>query len=227
FDTTTLFDYDKFSGFDRSEGGTRLNLGFNYKLQLDSGYYLSGLFGRSYQLTGQNSFAKADILGATASSGLATNLSDYVGSLYFDTQYGVKLGTQARFDKKDFSINRLQAQASGIYGPVVSSIAYAFLGPQPDAGINETREELLGSASLRLQDNWRVFGSMRYDLGNSNIVQDAFGLGYDDEGFSLSVSFSEDRSRNNGEPVNKMLYFRLGLRTLGNTQLESGALNSQ
>src|SRR5690606_4951261 len=27
FDTTTLFDYDKFSGFDRSEGGTRANIG--------------------------------------------------------------------------------------------------------------------------------------------------------------------------------------------------------
>ncbi|MEP1930907.1 MAG: LPS-assembly protein LptD [Roseibium sp.] len=226
FDTTTLFDYDKFSGFDRSEGGTRLNLGFNYKLQLDSGYYLTGLFGRSYQLAGQNSFATPDILGATASSGLATDLSDYVGSLYLDTQYGVKLGAQARLDKDDFSVNRLQAQASGIYGPVVSSLAYAFLGPQPDIGIDTAREELLGSASLRLEDNWRLFGSMRYDLGNSNIVQDSFGLGYDDEGFSLSVSYSEDRSRNDGEPVNKLLYFRFGLRTLGNTQLQSGALNN-
>lgn len=225
FDTTTLFDYDKFSGFDRSEGGTRANVGLNYKLQLDSGHYLSGMFGRSYHLAGENSYAKADILGATADSGLASDNSDYVGSLYFDSQYGVKLGTQARFDKDDFAINWLQAQASAIYGPVVSSLAYAFLDAQPDVGIDEQREELLGSASLRLQENWRVFGSMRYDLENSNIVQDGVGLGYDDEGFSFSVSYSEDRSRNDGETVNKTLFFRLGLRTIGNTQLTSGALN--
>ena len=224
FDTTTLFDYDKFSGFDRAEGGTRLNLGLNYKLQLDSGYYLTGLFGRSYHLAGQNSFAKADILGATADSGLASDRSDYVGSLYLDTQYGVKLGTQARFDKDDFSVNRLQAQASAIYGPVVSSIAYAYLGEQPDVGVDKAREELLGSASLRIEDNWRLFGSMRYDLANSNIVQDAVGVGYDDEGFSLSVSYSEDRSRNDGETTNKMLYFRFGLRTLGNTQISNNSL---
>ncbi|WP_428671503.1 LPS-assembly protein LptD [Roseibium sp.] len=225
FDTTTLFDYDKFSGFDRAEGGTRLNVGLNYKLQLDSGYYLSGLFGRSYHLAGENSYATPDILGATADSGLAGDLSDYVGSLYLDTQYGVKLGAQARLDKDDFSVNRLQAQASAIYGPVVSSLAYAFLGAQPDVGIDEPREELLGAATLRLEENWRMFGSMRYDLQNSNIVQDGLGVGYDDEGFSLSVSFSEDRSRNDGDSVNRMLYFRVGLRTIGNTQVSSGILN--
>ncbi len=225
FDTTTLFDYDKFSGFDRAEGGTRLNVGLNYKLQLDSGYYLSGLFGRSYHLAGENSYATPDILGATVDSGLASDLSDYVGSLYLDTQYGVKLGAQARLDKDDFSVNRLQAQASAIYGPVVSSLAYAFLDAQPDVGIDDPREELLGSASLRLEENWRLFGSARYDLQNSNFVQDGLGLGYDDEGFSLSVSFAEDRSRNDGDEVNRTLYFRVGLRTIGNTQVSSGVLN--
>ncbi|MCX2723158.1 LPS-assembly protein LptD [Roseibium salinum] len=225
FDTTTLFDYDKFSGFDRAEGGTRLNLGLNYRLQLDSGYYVSGLFGRSYHLAGENSYATPDILGATDDSGLASDLSDYVGSLYLDTQYGVKLGAQARLDKDDFSVNRLQAQASAIYGPVVSSLAYAFLDAQPDVGIDAPREEILGSASLRLEENWRLFGSMRYDLENSNIVQNGLGLGYDDEGFSLSVSYAEDRSRNDGDNVNRTLYFRVGLRTIGNTQVSSGALN--
>ncbi len=225
FDTTTLFDYDKFSGFDRAEGGTRLNVGLNYKLQLDSGYYVSGLFGRSYQLAGDNSYAIPDILGATQDSGLETSLSDYVGSLYLDTQYGVKVGAQARLDKEDFTVNRIQAQASGIYGPVVSSLAYAFLNAQPDVGIDDPREELLGSASLRLEENWRVFGSMRYDLQNSNIVQDGLGIGYDDEGFSLSVTYAEDRSRNDGDDVNRTLYFRIGLRTIGTTQVSSGALN--
>ncbi|MBN9670009.1 LPS-assembly protein LptD [Labrenzia aggregata] len=225
FDTTTLFDYDKFSGFDRAEGGTRLNVGLNYKLQFDSGYYLSALFGRSYHLAGENSYAVPDILGATEDSGLASGLSDYVGSLYLDTQYGIKLGAQARFDKEDFDVNRLQAQASGIYGPVVTSLAYAFLDAQPDVGIDEPREELLGSTSLRLEENWRLFGSMRYDLENSVVVQNGVGVGYDDEGFSLSVSYAEDRSRNDGDDVNRTLYFRIGLRTIGNTQVSSGVLN--
>ncbi|WP_417667988.1 LPS-assembly protein LptD [Roseibium sp.] len=223
FDATTLFSYDKFSGFDRAEGGSRLNVGFNYKLQLNEGYFLSALFGRSYQIAGENSYATSDILGATQNSGLATGQSDYVSSVYLDTQYGVRFGAQARLDDEDFRLRRFQAQATGSYGPVVSSLAYAFLGAQPDLGINDPREEILGSASLRLQENWRVFGSLRYDLENYDMVQDGFGIGYDDEGFSLSLSYSEDRSRNNGEEVDRTLYLRVGLRTIGNTQFSTGA----
>ncbi|WP_242390243.1 LPS-assembly protein LptD [Polymorphum gilvum] len=222
FDATTLFDYDKFSGFDRAEGGTRANVGLNYKLQFDSGQYMSVLFGRSFHLAGRNSYAYTDVLGATRDSGLETARSDYVSSLYFDTRYGVKVGAQTRFDGTDFSVRRVQAQATATYGPVVSSLAYAFLSEQPDLGIDRPREEILGSASLRLIQNWRVFGSLRYDLENENIVQDGVGIGYDDEGFSVSLSYQEDRSRNNGDPVDRMVYLRVGLRTIGNTQVSSG-----
>ncbi|MBS8259161.1 LPS-assembly protein LptD [Roseibium polysiphoniae] len=222
FDATTLFDYDKFSGFDRAEGGSRVNVGLNYKLQLNSGYYLSALFGRSYQIAGENSYATSDILGATLDSGLETDQSDYVSSLYLDTQYGVRVGAQARFDNEDFQIRRFEAQATGTYGPVVSSIAYAFLDAQPSLGIDDPREEVLGSASLRLKENWRVFGSLRYDIENFDMVQDGFGLGYDDEGFSVSLSYAEDRSRNNDEEVDRTIYLRVGLRTIGNTQVSSG-----
>lgn len=225
FDATTLFDTDKFSGFDRAEGGSRLNIGLNYKLQLDEGYYLSTLFGRSYQIAGDNSYAKADLIGSSINSGLATGKSDYVGSMYLDTYYGVKLGAQARMDDKDFTVRRFQAQASGTYGPVVSSLAYAFLGKQPDLGINDPRQEVVGSASLRLEENWRIFGSMRYDIENKDVVQNGLGVGYDDEGFSMSVSYAEDRSRNNGGDVDRMFYLRLGLRTIGSTQVSSGSLD--
>ncbi len=112
-------------------------------------------------------------------------------------------------------------QASGIYGPVVGSLAYAFLDEQPDLGIDNQREELLGSSSLRLEENWRIFGSLRYDLINMNVVQDLIGLGYDDEGFSVSFSYSEDRSRNNGEPTDRLFFLRVGFRTLGDTQVSS------
>lgn len=222
FDSTTLFEWDKFSGFDRSEGGTRANVGVRYKLQLDQGSHLSALFGRSYQLAGENSFARPDILDATGNSGLDSAQSDYVGSLYVDSTLGFRVGAQARFDRDDFNVNRAQVQASGIYGPVVGTLAYAFLDAQPDLGIDDPREELLGSTSLRIEENWRLFGSLRYDIENANIVQNGIGVGYDDEGFSVSMTYSEDRSRNNGELTDRLFFLRLGFRTLGATQFSSG-----
>lgn len=222
FDSTTLFEWDKFSGFDRSEGGTRANIGLKYKLQLDQGSFVSALFGRSYQLAGQNSFVKPDILDATGNSGLDSAQSDYVGSLYVDSTLGFRVGAQARFDKDDFNVNRAQVQASGIYGPVVGTLAYAFLDEQPDLGIDDPREELLGSTSIRIEENWRLFGALRYDIENSNIVQDSIGVGYDDEGFSVSMTYTEDRSRNNGDLTDRLFFLRLGFRTLGSTQISSG-----
>ncbi|MBL6432522.1 MAG: LPS-assembly protein LptD, partial [Alphaproteobacteria bacterium] len=225
FDSTTLFEYDKFSGFDRSEGGTRANIGLKYSLQFDNHFSVSALFGRSFQLAGTNSFRTADILDATRSSGLASDQSDYVSSLYFDSRQGFRIGAQARFDNDNFAVRRGQIEASGIYGPVTGNLAYAYLSAQPNIGIPTDREEVIGSASLRLQENWRVFGSVRYDLQSNNMVRDSIGFGYDDEGFSVSFAYSEDRSRNNGQTTDRLFFLRFGLRTLGDTQFSTNGNN--
>ena len=47
FDASNLFDRDKFSGFDRIEGGTRANIGARYTGTFDAGYTLRGVFGQS------------------------------------------------------------------------------------------------------------------------------------------------------------------------------------
>ena len=38
FDASTLFERDKFSGYDRMEGGTRVNIGFRYSGAYDNGW---------------------------------------------------------------------------------------------------------------------------------------------------------------------------------------------
>ncbi|MGO7823063.1 LPS assembly protein LptD, partial [Rhizobium ruizarguesonis] len=70
---------DKFSGYDRVEGGTRANVGIQYTCTFDSGYKLHCIFGQSYQISGQNSFATDDLVNVGADSVLETDRSDYVG----------------------------------------------------------------------------------------------------------------------------------------------------
>src|SRR5262249_24449036 len=55
FDASNLFSVNKFSGWDRVEGGSRLNAGVQYTAQFNQGGYFNALFGQSYQLFGQNS----------------------------------------------------------------------------------------------------------------------------------------------------------------------------
>ena len=57
FDDSNLFSIDKFSGWDRVEGGSRVNAGLQYTAQVNRAGSLNVLFGQSYQLFGQNSFA--------------------------------------------------------------------------------------------------------------------------------------------------------------------------
>ncbi|WP_310619936.1 LPS-assembly protein LptD [Flexibacterium corallicola] len=221
YDASTLFEWDKFSGFDRDEGGVRANFGIQYRLQFDQGAFASATFGSSYQIAGRNSYATPDILDATGDSGLETDLSDYVASFYFDTNAGARIGTTARFDESDFSVQRAEVNASARYGPLSGVLSYAYLAARPDAGIDEDRQEVVGSANLNIVDDWRLFGSLRYDIENEDVVQNLLGLGYDDEGLSLAVSYAEDRSRDDGEPVEQIFYLRVGLRTIGDTDIST------
>ena len=70
FDDTSLFEWDKFSGYDRQEGGTRANLGFVYQGLFPGGATIDALVGRSFQLAGENSFASRDHALTGVGSGL-------------------------------------------------------------------------------------------------------------------------------------------------------------
>ncbi len=52
FDASNLFRVDKFSGWDRVEGGGRANYGLQYTAQFNKAGSVNALFGQSYQLFG-------------------------------------------------------------------------------------------------------------------------------------------------------------------------------
>jgi len=139
FDDTTLFRTDKFSGWDRAEGGTRLNLGGRYSFHGPSGGSLSALFGRSYLLSGVNSFVypgydellRQAQLGnpvplSAFGTGLETNASDWVGGLTIDSSMGFRVGAQARFAADTWRLERSDIKASGTSGPLSASVTWAY-----------------------------------------------------------------------------------------------------
>jgi len=221
FDDTSLFDLDKFSGYDRAEGGTRVNLGLQYRLMFRGGGYASALFGQSYQISGVNSFSQPGLVRTGADTGLESEDSDYVARLYFDSNKGWRFGAQVSFDENDLAIKRAVLNTTGLMGPFVGSLTYSYLGRQPSLGITSDRSEFLSAASIKIRNKWRVFGALRYDVYNSNVVRDAVGLAYDDESLSASIAFSEDRSRANGDPIDRTVFVRFGLRTIGDGQLST------
>lgn len=196
FDDTLLFDTDKFSGYDRLETGTRANLGVQYTFQANSGFYARGVFGQSFQLSGENPFANPglDPLGVPNYSpinGLGTDRSDYVAGLYVSPFSGFSLVAQGRFDENDWSLRRQDTYAQASYGPVYGAAGYTFTKFEPVTGLIDNQDEILGSLGLRITNNWAIEGQMRYDIDNKQRIQDILQVKYKDECFALSISYIE------------------------------------
>ena len=82
FDSSNLFDWNKFSGYDRFETGVRANYGFQTGFTFKNGGYARILAGQSAQIAGTNAYATPDAANIGLSSGLDRRLSDMSRHLY-------------------------------------------------------------------------------------------------------------------------------------------------
>jgi LPS-assembly protein len=113
FDDTNLFKVDKFSGYDRVEGGGRSNVGIQYTAQFNGAGHLDALFGQSYQLFGTNSFAATTATSTGIESGLDTARSDYVARVAYQPNSIYQFTSRFRFSEDDFSLQRFEFEAAG------------------------------------------------------------------------------------------------------------------
>jgi LPS-assembly protein len=220
FDTSNLFNIDKFSGYDRVEGGGRANVGVQATTQFDRGGSVKVLFGQSYQLFGMNSFAVADVTNTGVDSGLATPRSDYVGSVSYSPNRTYTFSVRSRFDEATFNVQRFEAEARANFDRWSVSMLYGDYAAQPELGYLTRREGLLGSASVKLAANWVVSGSARWDLVANQINQYVVGAGYVDDCFVLAANYvtSYAYSVGTAPPVLSHAFMvQIGLRTLASS----------
>lgn len=243
FDDTNLFRWDRFSGFDRVEGGVRANVGAQYAVRGPNQFYASALFGQSYHLAGRNSFAVGDLTNTGIQSGLDTDPSDYVGRVALQPTSGISFIARGRFNQQDFSASRLEGTTTLSLDPLVPltlAATYARYEAQPLIGIDKRREGLSTVASYKVTPNWSLTSALVFDLDRysdnraANITGAPYGLSaymfgaaYDDECTTLSLSYSSaprDLSTGTTDPVQTVL-FRFDLKTLGGSELRQ-SLNS-
>ena len=221
FDATNLFDRDKFSGFDRIEGGTRANVGWRYTGSFDNGYKLQHIFGQSYQLAGRNSFATSDLAGVGADSGLETTRSDYVTMFGLTTPQGISLSTSYRFDEKDFAFRR--GDTSIGYANVIfqTNLIYTHITAQPQYGFTSDQDEIQTRAQIKFKEYWSVFGTVSYDINSSEVTRQGIGLSYEDECTIFSVSFLNKKDSTDQSASDWSVGAKLTFRTLGDVNLGS------
>ena len=164
FDASNLFSVDKFSGYDRVEGGGRANVGVQATTQFDRGGSVNVLFGQSYQLFGMNSFAVADVTNTGVDSGLQNARSDYVARVNYSPNRTYTFSVRSRMDEATLNVNRFEAEGRAAFDRWSVSLMYGNYAAQPELGYLTRREGLLGSASIKVASNWVVSGAARWDL---------------------------------------------------------------
>ena len=180
FDDTSLFDWDKFSGYDRVEGGVRANVGAQYTVTGADGFYaqravrpvLPARRPRTPSATGDLANTGRDsgleieplrLRRAACSSRRTSNLSFI---------------TRGRFDQDDFGLRRIEVGATAQLHPDRSrsrlSLTYARYDAQPELGFDHRREGVLAGATWNITPNWFVSGSALLDLDRYLHDRDAF-----------------------------------------------------
>jgi LPS-assembly protein len=217
FDDSNLFKIDKFSGWDRAEGGGRVNAGLQYTAQLNQAGSVNFLFGQSYQIYGENSFAVGDITNTGLDSGLDKTISDYVGRLTYQPNSVLSFSARGRFDSQTFAMERLELETRANFDRWTVQFLYGDYAAQPDLGFLFRRQGILSGVAVKLTQNWILLGSARYDLYAHQFNESRIGIGYADDCFLLSANWLTGYTYNGtATPIpNNSFMLQLSMRTLG------------
>jgi LPS-assembly protein len=238
FDDSNLFEWSKFSGYDRFETGTRLNYGGQATMNFVNGGFINAMAGQSQQVAGPNAYSMADAANVGLASGLNTRTSDFVGRLVVAPASFMSFTARGRFDKNSLDARRIDLLASLDLNPVTVGLQYANYVSQPQIGFNYRREGLSTNAKWDVTKNYYLNGSVTFDMsrggiyspfyntpGNSSFFASAlygFGGGYNDECMNVAVNYSSVYQPWYTGPIrNETLYLAVNFRTLGEVKFNA------
>ena len=215
FGDSNLFQVDKFSGWDRVEGGGRANVGVSYTAQVNRAGFLNVLFGQSYHLFGTNSFAVADSSNTGLNSGLETARSDYVARVAYQPNRFLALTSRFRFDNDNFNVRRFELEGRTSFDRWTLTTTYGRYDAQPELGFLTRREGVASTARIKLDTNWSLLASARYDIDKQKVTGTALGVGYVDDCFILAVNYLTNYNYLGGSQTDHLVTLQIALRTLG------------
>jgi len=234
FDESTLFAWDKYSGYDRTEGGTRLNYGAQYTAVFANGGHANVVGGESIQLAGQNSYTIASSDGTGLESGLDKTYSNFVaGETIAPISSSFSVGSKQQFDSSTFTLARLDMLANFDLGGFHGDLDFGRYRAQPLLGWLYNREGLQTNASYKFASVWSIGGSMLFDMSRHYYdlpgqqtpifypTNYSLSLGYEDTCTTVKLSYTttySDPIANTPATRDTTVLLQITLRTLGDIQ---------
>jgi LPS-assembly protein len=186
------------------ESGPRANVGFRTQAIFPKGSV-------EFQL-GQVLRLKPDPVFAEE-TGFADTASDVVGRFTIKFPPYLSLTHRVDIDESNGTVRRNQVYLDGSYGRSSLELSYVRLPKQDVIQNDEPREEVNGQATLGVFDYWVLFAAARRDLANSQMLDDEFGIGYDDECLKISLSYRRQYTRDRDIAPSTSILLRSKLNT--------------
>lgn len=220
FDDTNLFEVSKFSGYDRTEMGTRVNAGVQYTFQAWGGGYARLLAGQSFHISGDNVYSdpgrddKGNLI-YSAASGLEDDKSDYVLGAYIAPTDTFRIISQSRYDDESLELRRMNTGFQYGYGPFDFTAIYAYASGNALVDQAQSQQDVQTSLMVQMTDVWSVGAGVRYDIDEQQLLSDFLQVKYSDECFVLTATYSESYYNSETIQDDRTIMLRFELKHLG------------
>lgn len=208
FDSSNLFDDNRYPGIDRQEDGGRFNYGVKTSLYDNDNQSGKIFIGQSYRFYGERIFPDG--------SGLEGRLSDLVGQLQLRFSNNLDADYRFQFDNEHFTAKKHEAQITGGTDDFRVRTRYIYINSVDGTGFDESREQVYIGDMYDINKKWSITSSALVDIGEEpGLRRASAGISYSDECFSLSFKgvrkVADDASGEN----NMSFMFKVGLTNIG------------
>lgn len=209
-DQALIWNPVKTTGFDLWQEGFRADYGGS--ITADWGDY-----SRAHLFVGQSYHGDKDIAAFSTSSGLSGNSSDVVGQFELNLGKQFSSSTRVRYNTENDAFRRLDTSFRYVGARIGASARYYRLDSQTALSLPDDvpSEEVSGSISLKLIDNWSTKYTMFRDLDKKITRRQNLSLIYDDD--CTRIEFIYTKQENDLGLVKQSDGFgiRISLLTLG------------
>lgn len=216
FDETNIFRDNRFDGFDKIDSGIRFNYGLNWVISGHDKGDASVFIGQSYRPRTDSTFGLA--------SGLEDNFSDFVGRVQVSPAKYLNLLYRTQFSPDNLNPKRNEITATVGTPALNLNTNYIFIDQQQDSEF-AGREELSGSISSEINQNWSTSMSARHDLDDNDLRSLGLQVIYEDECVKFTTQFTRSIFEDRDIKPTDSVTFTLVLKTLG--EVRTGASSSQ
>ena len=201
--SSNLFNYDRYSGNDRKESGTRLNYGILLKRTNSNKQSLSSSLGQTYNNNKQELFNK--------NSGFKNKRSEIVGNIIF-TDASYNLSYDYRFSES-FNLNRNNFNVQTTVKNLGLRLSYiqlkGFASPE-----NSDTEQINYSFDYNINKFWNINFFQLRDLAGATYsvpLRTNIGIQFSNECTALQFTYTRDKSYNVDIPASTNLSFNIKL----------------